>query len=157
MRWLPKLSLNFVLAAVFVIGLAAGLVTAPVEAAEGGRVFVPSPPKGKGNQCVRDTAFMRANHMNLLLHQRDETMRKGVRTKQYSLKECIACHAVPGNDGQPVSYEDPKNFCRSCHDYVAVKLDCFECHASKPPQGKGHASTLPNARNAYRVSGGLPQ
>jgi predicted CXXCH cytochrome family protein len=155
MRWLRLLSLNIVLVALFAIGFSAGLTTAPVEAAENSRVFVPSPPKGKGDKCVRDTDFMRANHMNLLKHQRDETMRKGIRTKQYSLKECVACHAVPGNDGQPVSYEDPKNFCRSCHDYVAVKLDCFECHASKPAKGQAHA--LPNADNAYRVSGGLPQ
>ena len=26
----------------------------------------------------------------------------------------------------------PTNFCVSCHSYAAVKLDCFECHASKP-------------------------
>ncbi len=119
------------------------------------RVPIPSPPKGKGDKCVRDTSFMRANHMNLLLHQRDQTVQKGIRTKKYSLKECVACHAVPGDDGQPVSYEDPKNFCRSCHEYVAVRIDCFECHASKPP--KDNVRALPNANNAYRVSRGLPQ
>lgn len=131
------------------------LPATPAEAAEESRVHVPKPPKGKGDKCVRETGFMRANHMNLLLHKRDETMRKGIRTKQYSLKECVACHAVPGNDGQPVSYEDPKNFCRTCHDYAAVKIDCFECHASKPPKGQAHA--LPSAANGYRVSRGLPQ
>ena len=120
------------------------------------RVPMPSPAKGKGEQCVRETSFMRANHMNLLNHQRDETVQKGIRTKQYSLKECIACHAVAGKDGLPVSYEDPKNFCRSCHEYVAVKIDCFECHASKPPSN--HAkSTLPSRENGYRVSEVLPQ
>ncbi|HJO73863.1 MAG TPA: hypothetical protein QGH84_01430 [Rhodospirillales bacterium] len=118
-------------------------------------VPVPNPPKGKGEQCVRETSFMRANHMNLLLHQRDETMQKGIRTKKFSLKECVSCHAVPGKDGQPVSYEDPKNFCRSCHDYVAVKLDCFECHASKPPSKQ--AGAVPSHENRYRVSGVLPQ
>ena len=25
-----------------------------------------------------------------------------------------------------------RDFCASCHSYAAVKLDCFECHASKP-------------------------
>jgi len=122
--------------------------------AQESRVPVPKPPKGKGEQCIRETSFMRANHMNLLLHQRDETVQKGIRTKKYSLRECIACHAVNGKDGQPVSYEDPKNFCRSCHEYVAVKLDCFECHASKPPSKKAAAA---NSENGYRASGVLPQ
>ncbi len=122
------------------------------------RVYVPKPPKGKGDKCVRETPFMRANHMNLLLHQRDETVQKGIRTKKYSLKECVACHAVPGDDGQPVSYENPKNFCRSCHEYVAVKIDCFECHASKPPSNRANAKSgvLPNRENGYRVSRRLP-
>ncbi len=123
--------------------------------AQESRVPVPSPPKGKGDQCVRETALMRANHMNLLLHQRDQTVRDGIRTKQYSLKECVACHAVPGDDGQPVSYEDPKNFCRGCHDYAAVRIDCFECHASRPPVNQAQA--VPNRGNGYRVSGVLPQ
>ncbi len=157
MRCLRTLSALFVLIVLFAAGLAVTLSATPAEAAEESRVPIPKPPKGKGDKCVRDTAFMRANHMDLLLHQRDRTMRKGVRTKQYSLKECVACHAVSGNDGQPVSYQDPKNFCRACHDYAAVKIDCFECHASKPPLGKGHARTFPNAGNAYRISGGLPQ
>ena len=42
------------------------------------------------------------------------------------------CHAVNGADGQPVGYADPKHFCRSCHDYESVSIDCFECHDSKP-------------------------
>jgi len=141
---------SFALVALLLGGTAAGSACAGES-----RVPIPSPAKGKGEQCVRETSFMRASHMNLLLHQRDETMKKGIRTKQYSLKECVACHAVPGNDGQPVSYENPKNFCRSCHDYVAVKIDCFECHASKPPVNR--AKAMPNGDNGYRVSGVLPQ
>ncbi len=123
--------------------------------AQESRVPMPDIAKGKGGQCVLDTDFMRANHMNILLHQRDQTMRDGIRTKKFSLKECVACHAVPGDDGQPVSYEDPKNFCRVCHDYTAVRIDCFECHASKPPINQ--AKAVPNRENGYRVSGVLPQ
>ncbi len=155
MHGIRALSLKSVLVAFFATAWMAGLPTAPAEAAEKSRVYVPKPPKGKGDKCVRDTDFMRANHMNLLLHQRDRTMREGIRTRQYSLKECVACHAVSGTDGQPVRYQDPKNFCRVCHDYTAVKIDCFECHASTPP--KGQARALPNAGNAYRVSRGFPQ
>lgn len=100
------------------------------------RVFVPSPPKGKGDKCVADTDFMRRNHMTMLDHQRDNTVHEGVRTKQFSLKECIACHAVNGPDARPITVKNPKHFCRVCHDYAAVKIDCFECHASRPVPGK---------------------
>ena len=95
----------------------------------------PDVPKGKGDHCVEDTEFMRANHMELLLHQRDETVHRGIRTKKHSLKECISCHAVTDANNQPVSVTDPKHFCRVCHDYAAVQIDCFECHASKPGKG----------------------
>ena len=155
MVWVLNFSLKFLLIVFF--------IAAQTQAAEDSRVFVPNPTKGKGENCVRDTVFMRANHMNLLMHQRDKTVLEGIRTKQYSLKECVACHAVLGSNGQPVSYQTPKHFCRSCHDYAAVKIDCFECHASKPPQKKvkGHPqrkiSTFSNAENAYRVSKGFPK
>ncbi len=99
-----------------------------------GDVPFPDIPKGQGEACVEDTDFMRRNHMSLLLHQRDDTMRKGIRTTQHSLKECLDCHAVPGPDSIPVTVDDPKHFCRSCHDYAAVKIDCFQCHASRPEQ-----------------------
>jgi predicted CXXCH cytochrome family protein len=95
---------------------------------------VPQPdiPRGQGEHCVEDTDFMRRNHMTLLKHQRDETVLKGVRTKQHSLKECVSCHAVHGPDAMPVTVSSPKHFCRSCHDYAAVTIDCFQCHASRP-------------------------
>jgi hypothetical protein len=95
---------------------------------------VPGPviPRGQGDSCVEDTDFMRRNHMTLLRHQRDETVHKGIRTKLHSLKECVACHAVPGPDAIPLTVASPKHFCRSCHDYAAVKIDCFQCHASRP-------------------------
>ena len=99
-----------------------------------GDVPYPDIAKGQGEACVEDTDFMRRNHMTLLLHQRDDTMRKGIRTTQHSLKECLDCHAVPGPDSVPVTVNDPKHFCRSCHDYAAVKIDCFQCHASRPEQ-----------------------
>jgi predicted CXXCH cytochrome family protein len=97
-----------------------------------GDVPYPDIPKGRGEACVEDTDFMRRNHMSLLMHQRDDTMRKGIRSKQHSLKECLDCHAVEGADSIPVTVANPKHFCRSCHDYAAVRIDCFECHASRP-------------------------
>lgn len=100
-------------------------------AQEGSRLG-PVIPKAKGKRCVADTDFMRRSHMTLLTHDRDRTARQGVRPVKGSLKGCVDCHAVPGKAGKPVSYKDPKHFCRVCHDYVAVKLDCFECHRSTP-------------------------
>lgn len=87
--------------------------------------------KPKAEKCVEDTDVMRRSHMELLKHQRDDTMRTGIRTSKHSLKECVTCHAVE-RDGKPVTVEDPKHFCRSCHAYAAVKPDCFQCHSSLP-------------------------
>jgi len=92
----------------------------------------PKVPKAAGENCVRDTQFMRANHMELLLHQRDDTVHQGVRPKQTALTECLTCHAVQGSDGKAVTVKDPKHFCRTCHDYAAVTIDCFSCHNSAP-------------------------
>ena len=66
--------------------------------------------------------------MDELKHQRNDTMRKGIRTTELSLQGCINCHA----DKQTNSVLGKDGFCQSCHTYAAVKLDCFECHASKP-------------------------
>ena len=83
---------------------------------------------GKGGQCVEDPKLMRKIHMNLLMHQRDETVHKGVRGQKYSLANCIECHA--SNKTNSVLGSD-EAFCQGCHTYAAVKLDCFECHTSK--------------------------
>jgi len=119
----------FGLAALFA---GAALVAMAVAEESVGRTPVPAIPKAKGGHCVRDTDFMRRYHMTMLKHQRDETVHDGVRNGDFSIKACVTCHAVNGADGQPVSYADPKHFCRSCHSYASVSIDCFECHASKP-------------------------
>ena len=95
-----------------------------------GRGLQPLVEKAQGGQCVEDPAFMRRNHMTLLKHQRDDTLHGGVRTGKYSLKACVACHA--SQTSQSVSAEKG-DFCQTCHAYAAVKIDCFGCHASKPP------------------------
>jgi len=75
---------------------------------------------------------IRENHMNLLSHDRDATMRFGERDIEFSLKSCIDCHAVRGPDTSFVTVESDAHFCKACHVYVAVKIDCFECHNSRP-------------------------
>jgi hypothetical protein len=107
-----------------------------------GRTPVPTPARGRGDKCVAPTDWMRRNHMTMLKHQRDDTVHLGERTGKFSLKACVECHAVNGKDGHPLPVSDPGHFCRSCHDYAAVSIDCFECHASRPPEG-GKAAALP--------------
>ncbi|QKQ26757.1 hypothetical protein [Candidatus Reidiella endopervernicosa] len=88
----------------------------------------------KGEQCVEPTDFMRHNHMDLIRHQRDATMRDGIRTSKHSLKGCIDCHAKQDGDGQFMSVKNPEHFCSGCHKYAAVSVDCFQCHTSKPSE-----------------------
>lgn len=101
-------------------------------AAEDSRVPAPAINQGKGDKCVEPTDDMRRNHMHYILHQRDETMHEGVRTKKHSLKECLNCHTSKDEGGEYLPVNAPGQFCQSCHSYASVKIDCFECHATKP-------------------------
>lgn len=94
--------------------------------------WMPKPARGQGEKCVAETDWMRRNHMSVLMHQRDDTVHDGIRTSRFSLKGCVDCHAVKGADGKPVTIASRDHFCRTCHDYTAVRIDCFECHASRP-------------------------
>ena len=89
---------------------------------------MPKIDTGKGGQCVKEPQWMRKNHMYLLLHQRDETVRKGIRDEKFSLKNCVECHASTRDDSV-IARDD--SFCVGCHRYEAVKIDCFECHSGK--------------------------
>lgn len=144
--------MSFVMLAVALVCVTSLAVVAAASqnetVANAGRVPVPVIPLGKGDSCVEDTDFMRRNHMSLLTHQRDETMREGIRGKAHSLKECINCHVVNGPDAVPVTASSPDHFCRACHDYAAVKIDCFQCHASRPEAG--------DTADDHRLSGTFP-
>ncbi len=92
----------------------------------------------------------RANHMVYLYHDRDLTLRDGVRDLaetdteiRASLTECFDCHAVKDAAGVPVTYEDPRHFCRVCHDYAAVRVDCFMCHRSTPGDRPAYRAMAP--------------
>jgi predicted CXXCH cytochrome family protein len=83
-------------------------------------------------KCVRPVEDMRKNHMKYILHHRDETMHEGIRTRQFSLEECVNCHAAKNDEGEYVPVNAPDQFCYSCHSYAAVNIDCFQCHATRP-------------------------
>jgi len=125
-------SVAIAIAVAMVLCLFASMTGAPAMADES--ALAPKPAKGAGEACVADTDFMRRNHMKMLMHQRDDTVHEGIRTKQFSLKGCIECHAVKGEDAKPVAVTDERHFCRTCHDYAAVRVDCFECHSSVPEE-----------------------
>jgi hypothetical protein len=106
------------------------LVAGGAAAADEGRT--PKPvieAAAAGTQCVEPADVMRRNHMRFLKHQRDDTVRDGVRGAKYSLKECVACHASSQTHSVATGETD---FCTSCHSYAAVRIDCFECHSSRP-------------------------
>ena len=107
--------------------VAATLVAAADVPSTASRVPQPTVTSPAG-QCVEDTAFMRRNHMELIRHQRDLTVREGIRTTKHSLANCIDCHADPKTGRATGSREA---FCEGCHRYAAVKLDCFECHSDR--------------------------
>jgi len=109
------------------LGLA-GLTFTWIAFASDGPVY----PKGKGDQCVADTEFMRKNHMDVLLHQRDETVIDGIRGEPFSLVGCVDCHASQDDNGEMLRVDAEGQFCESCHSFAAVKIDCFGCHAAVP-------------------------
>lgn len=117
--------------------LAASLPAAAQTVVGASQGLGPLVTKARGGQCVDDPVFMRRNHMSLLKHQRDDTLHGGVRSGKYSLKACVACHASEAS--QSVS-TDAGDFCQSCHSFAAVKIDCFGCHASKPPAAGAQAA-----------------
>lgn len=86
-------------------------------------------------------AHMRTHHMHALKHKRDETMYQGIRTEDHSLKACINCHVPERYKGKVLRHTDPEHFCSTCHNYVAQKLNCFECHVDHPVKSNSDVST----------------
>ena len=95
-------------------------------------VTLPSYPKGKGKFCVEPVDVMRRDHFEYLMHHRQISVHLGVRSKRHSLVGCVDCQASQADDGTYISVNEPGQFCRSCHVYTAVKIDCFSCHAAAP-------------------------
>ncbi len=141
--------------------LAAAFVTV-ASAAEPAKkpARVPTPAfsvnKDKADKCVEPTEEMRRNHMNYILHQRDDTMHRGIRTVKHSLKNCVECHADPKTG----SVLGKNGFCESCHQYAAVAIDCFSCHTDKagnPAKATAGAGSLEQlVRQTAPVQGRKP-
>ncbi len=133
MRNLMQKSLRILLSLTVMAGL-------PASASAGSDSLLPAVPEAQDRYsatqgCVEPTAEMRRNHMEYILHQRDETVHRGIRTKQYSLEQCINCHVSDAPDAP--RYKNDEHFCSSCHSYAAVRIDCFQCHADRPVKTPG--------------------
>ena len=79
--------------------------------------------------CVMPTAYMKAEHMQLLDVWRHNVVRNGERAFvnaegqlfDMSLSNtCLDCHS---NKAQ---------FCDRCHDYASVRPYCWDCHIDNP-------------------------
>ncbi len=88
--------------------------------------------KLSGDKCVEPTQLMREKHHIFIEDHSHETVVNGIRTKKHSLKNCIQCHIQPLADGTFPAKDDEQHFCAGCHLFTGVKLECFDCHASKP-------------------------
>lgn len=84
------------------------------------------------SSCVKPTDIMRREHAYFLIRKRDKTMYQGIRTKEHSLVECIACHVSKNERGSFTPINAEGQFCQSCHQEVAQKIDCFSCHRTTP-------------------------
>jgi hypothetical protein len=152
---MPRKFLTFL-----ILACAAGLALQ----ARAGESILPDIPQAQARfsatqGCMRPTEDMRKNHMKYLLHKRDLTMHEGIRTTQFSLKQCIDCHVSAAPDA--ARFPSKKHFCNSCHTYAAVEIDCFQCHADRPlkdAQGKFVISgddTLPRSGTGLEATGNI--
>jgi len=79
-------------------------------------------------ECVEPTAYMKAQHMQVLDSWRDEAVREGKRDKiivggieiERSLQNgCLKCHS------------NRKTFCKVCHTSAGVNPYCWDCHFTR--------------------------
>ncbi len=103
-------------------------------------------PTDESVKCIQPEDEMRRNHMEYILHERDETMHEGIRNEPESLANCIDCHIEPDENGNVPRIDSKEHFCNACHEYASVQIDCFQCHADRPQKyikRGGHSSSLP--------------
>ncbi|MCB1759035.1 MAG: sulfur reduction protein DsrJ [Gammaproteobacteria bacterium] len=136
--------------------LLAGALTLIGGLASGDSAVTPGSRAAGMDACVAPTDVMRRNHMEFLKHDRDRTVRKGVRDIEYSLAACIGCHAAEKGNGDYHPVNDEGQFCSGCHEYVAVSLTCFQCHSKKPEQKMSTLGALQGELDGDRFSGLQP-
>ena len=103
----------------------------------------------KLDQCVEPTEVMQKEHFEFLYHQRENTVEKGIRTKNHSLANCIDCHVSHDEEGNAIPINDEGQFCQTCHVKTAVNIDCFSCHASIPRDSLSRTKSQVHSRNTH--------
>lgn len=87
-------------------------------------------PGDEPNVMIRD-------HPAFLLSYRTAFVHSSTEIPFGNLEGCVTCHVTNDASNKPVGFDDPRHFCRSCHNTAAVSIDCFECHQSRPtPPGE---------------------
>ena len=112
-------------------GMLLGLMTV-LGSVSAGEAVDGSAKADKLDQCVAPTQEMRRNHFEMIRHQRDMTVHKGIRKTDDSLAGCVDCHARKDTTGAAVAINSEGQFCAGCHEYAAVSIDCFSCHSAVP-------------------------
>lgn len=83
--------------------------------------------------CVMPTAYMKAEHMQLLDVWRHNVVRNGERMfvsaegKLFNMSlsnTCLDCHS------------NKAEFCDRCHNYASVRPYCWDCHIDNPKGDK---------------------
>ena len=83
--------------------------------------------------CVRDTRYMKTEHMQLLDEWREAVVREGQRVyvnpmgKSFNMSlsnTCMDCHS------------NKEKFCDKCHNYASVNPYCWDCHIDNPTKEK---------------------
>ncbi len=81
--------------------------------------------------CVRDKAFMKTEHMQLLDLWRHSVVRNAQRTyvnekgQKFDMSlsnTCLDCHS------------NKADFCDKCHNYASVEPYCWDCHIDNPKE-----------------------
>jgi hypothetical protein len=89
------------------------------------KIDTPEIQKMAVKKCVESKSFMKAEHMVMINDWRDAVVREGNRLytstdgQQYAMSlqnTCMKCHS------------NKTKFCDECHNYVAVKPYCWDCH-----------------------------
>jgi hypothetical protein len=122
------------------LGVFAMFVTQIPNAAAGVDMPEPTIAQAKGGHCVRDDAYIMRHHPDMLRHQRDNTLRLGIRAGDFNLMRCMECHS--NNAADPAEL---KTDCDNCHAYAAVHLDCWDCHAKRPDKHADKVADQPSA------------
>jgi len=106
--------------------------TGKVMAKPDPKIDTPEIQKLAVKKCVEPKDFMRSEHMQMLNDWRDSVVRENIRTYKNSMGQsfnmslqntCMKCHS------------NKKEFCDQCHNYMAVKPYCWDCHIA-PKENK---------------------